>query len=97
MHYTVNENTMNKKLLSTVILLSALITLLAYLSHTYFDSTLLYTLCIFILCCVSLLLFSNVIHKQTLQAIALSTANEQNHSNAELGVIGGEISKRTCN
>ena len=85
---------MNKKLLSTIVLLSALITLLAYLSHIYFDSTLLYSLCLFIISCVSLLLFSNVIHKQTLQALALSTEGMQTHSNAELGEIGGEISSK---
>ena len=85
---------MNKKLLSTVVLLSALITMLAYLSHTYFESALLYTLCLFILSCISLLLLSNFIHKQTLQAVALSAEHEQTHSNVELGVIGGEINNK---
>ena len=94
MHDTVNENTMNKKLLSTVILLSALLTLLAYLSHGYFESPLFYTLCIFIISCVSLLLFSSVINKQALQAIAFSTEDEKKHGNAELGAIGSEISNK---
>ncbi|KGJ94668.1 methyl-accepting chemotaxis protein [Colwellia psychrerythraea] len=85
---------MNKKLLSIVILLSTLITLLAHLSQLYLDSILLSTFSIFIIIGSSLLLFYRFIHKQTLQAAALSTDSGNNHSSDELGVIGGEINSK---
>jgi len=85
---------MNKKLLSTVFLLSTLLTLLAYLSHTYLVSAQLYSLCLFTLSACTLLFLSNIIHKQTLQDAALIAEHEQIHSNDELGVIGGEISSK---
>ena len=85
---------MNKKLLSIVVLLSTLLTLLAYLSHSYFVSAQLYTLCLFIISCITLLFLSKIIQKQTLQAVALTAEHEQTQSNAELGVIGDEISSK---
>ncbi|AAZ25296.1 methyl-accepting chemotaxis protein [Colwellia psychrerythraea] len=85
---------MNKKLLSTVLLLSTLLTLLAYLSQTYLVSAQLYSLFLFTLSAFTLLFLSNIIHKQTLKTAALIAEQEQTHSNAELGVIGGEISNK---
>lgn len=83
---------MNKKLLPTIVLLSTLITLLAYLSHTYITSALLTALCIFITSIVMLFFLSKIILEKTQQVAESLTEN--NHSKAELGIIGEKIDSK---
>lgn len=83
---------MNKKLLPTIILLSVLITLSAYLSHNYIVSALFTALCIFIISGGALLFLSKIILAQSQKTAKNLT--EKTHSKAELGIIGEKINSK---
>ncbi|WP_026301477.1 methyl-accepting chemotaxis protein [Colwellia piezophila] len=83
---------MNKKLYPTIVLLSTLITLLAYLSHIYIASALITALFIFTVSCITFLVMSNIIIKKNQRST--EKLAETTHSNIELGVIGGKINNK---
>ncbi|PKG81353.1 chemotaxis protein [Colwellia sp. 75C3] len=83
---------MHKKLFPTLVLLSTLMSLTAYLSHIYIISALITAVCIFIISCITLVVLSNIILKQS-QKLA-ETLAEQTPSKVELGVIGGKIDSK---
>lgn len=85
---------MNKKLFPAIVLLSVLITLLAFLSHNYFDSALFYSVSTFSLSIILLSLFTKFTHKTILQANSCLSKDKQTHNKAELGFIGEKISSK---
>jgi len=85
---------MNKKQLATIILLSALISLIAYLCYTLTSSSLLATILLFITSSSSIVITYNVFLKQRLKTLAITPENKQSLSDNELARIGGEINNQ---
>jgi len=82
---------MNKKRATVIALQSSLITLLAYLSYHFVESSLVATSLFLILSTAVNYLFSKVITKQAQQTFVNLPENKHSHTNEELSVIGGEI------
>jgi len=85
---------MNKNLVSVITLQSALITLLAYLSHSFISHPLIATGLFLLVSAITLFFFGNIIAKQAQQTFANLPENIQTHTTEELSQIGGQISNQ---
>jgi len=85
---------MNKKLISIVVLLSTLLTMLTFISHSYIISTLFFLLSVFIVSNITLLALAKLTVKTILQADTDQPEQKYTHNKTELGVIGGNINNQ---
>jgi len=83
---------MNKYLAPIIALQSALLTLLAYLSHSLIVSSIIAASLFFMVSAITLFFFSNLINKKALLAFANLPENVQTHTPLELSKIGDRIS-----